>query len=142
VAAAVVLATLVVVQTRPFDQAAPMVLEAQLDRQHSRERTAVTAYLQAHRHGEPMLASLGSLSHYVQELSQVGVRIRDVVHEGNGDLWAAAIARPSAHVGWIVIEELAEGGDVLAKRARAEPDFLAGFTRVAEGGGVALYQRD
>ncbi len=71
----------------------------------------------------------------------IGVNVRDVVHEGNGDLWAAATARPWAHVGWVVIEELAEGGDVLARRARAKPDFLAGFTRVAEGGGVALYER-
>jgi hypothetical protein len=141
IAAAAALLVLVLVETRPLDASAPMVLEAQLDRQHSRERGVVIGYLRTHRHGEKMLASLGSLSHFVQELSAIGVNIRDVVHEGNGDLWAAAIDRPSAHVGWILIEELSEGGDVLAARAHATPDFLDGFARVAEGGGVALYRR-
>jgi hypothetical protein len=137
VAAALVALTLA--ETRPLDASAPMVIEAQLDRQHSHDRRAVAAYLQAHRRGGTILASLGSLSHFVQELSAIGVNVRDVVHEGNGDLWAAAVDRPSAHVEWILIEELSEGGDVLAARARAEPSFLDGFTRVAEGGGVALY---
>ena len=30
---------------------------------------------------------------------------------------------------------------MLAARARARPRFLAGYARVAEGGGVALYRR-
>jgi hypothetical protein len=29
---------------------------------------------------------------------------------------------------------------VLAQRARSDPAFLDGFTRVCEGGGVALYR--
>jgi hypothetical protein len=139
VVVAAVLVAVTLVQTRPLDPEAPMVIEAQLDRQHSHERRAVAAYLQAHRHGGKLLASLGSLSHFVQELSAIGVNIRDVVHEGNGDLWTAALDRPSAHVEWILIEELSEGGDVLAARAREKPALLDGFTRVAEGGGVALY---
>jgi hypothetical protein len=44
-------------------------------------------------------------------------------------------------VRWILIEELAEGGDTLAARARNEAGFLEGFQRVADGGGVALYRR-
>jgi hypothetical protein len=44
-------------------------------------------------------------------------------------------------VRWILIEERAEGGDALAVRARSDPGFLAGFARVAEGGGMALYRR-
>ncbi len=139
-AASALLVALVVVETRPLDPSAPMVLEAQLDRQHSHDCRAVTAYLESHRHGEPLMASLGSLSHYVQELSAIGVNVRDVVHEGNGDLWTAALERPSAHVGWILVEELSEGGDVLASRSREKPEFLDGFTRAAEGGGVALYE--
>jgi hypothetical protein len=141
VVAAAILIGLVLFETHPFDGAAPMVQEAQLDREHSRQRRVVTAYLQQHRHGEKILVSLASLSHYVQELSAIGVNVRDVVHEGNGDLWAAAIDAPRAHVGWILVEELAEGGDALAARAREYPQFLRGFTRVAEGGGVALYRR-
>jgi hypothetical protein len=141
-AAAAVLVALVLVETHPFSATAPMVLEAQLDRQHGADRRAVTAYLIAHRRGDgKILASFGSLSHYVQELSQEGLNIRDFVHEGNGDLWMAALASPSPHVDWILVEELAEGGDVLARRARADQAFTAGFRRAAEGGGVALYER-
>jgi hypothetical protein len=40
-----------------------------------------------------------------------------------------------------LIEERAEGGDALYHHANREERFLAGFERVAEGGGVALYQR-
>jgi hypothetical protein len=47
---------------------------------------------------------------------------------------------PRRHVRWILIEEQAEGGDVLAVRARNDAAFLDGFSRVAEGGGVALYR--
>jgi hypothetical protein len=48
---------------------------------------------------------------------------------------------PERHAGWILIEEQAEGGDVLAARARTTPSFLERFDRVCEGGGVALYRR-
>jgi hypothetical protein len=41
----------------------------------------------------------------------------------------------------MLIEEYAEGGDMLAVRARQRPRFLADYDRVAEGGGVALYHR-
>jgi hypothetical protein len=40
----------------------------------------------------------------------------------------------------MLIEEKAEGGDMLAERARRDPAFLAGFDRACEGGGVALYR--
>ena len=39
------------------------------------------------------------------------------------------------------MEELSEGGDALSRRARESAEFLRGFTRVAEGGGAALYRR-
>jgi len=139
VAVATTMIALVVVETRPFNVASPMVVEAQLDREHSRQRKTVTEYLRQHRRGEKILASLGSLSHYVQELSEIDVNVRDVVHEGNGDLWTAALESPRPHVGWILVEELAEGGDALAARMRERPEFVRGFSRVAEGGGVALY---
>ena len=40
-----------------------------------------------------------------------------------------------------MIEERAEGGDVLFQAAQRDPHFLDGFERVAEGGGIALYTR-
>ena len=141
-AVAVGLAALVIIETHPFDFHAPMVIEAQLDRVHSAERRVVTRYLAVHRQrGQKVLASLASLSHYVQELSEIGLAIRDVVHEGNGELWAAALEQPDAFVTFVLVEEWAAGGDRLASRARANPAFLRSFTRVAEGGGVALYER-
>jgi hypothetical protein len=140
--AAAILVVLVLVSTRPFSAKAPMVVEAQLDREHSAARRAVTTYLESHRNGTgKVLASLGSLSHYVQELSRAGFVVRDFVHEGNGELWTAAVASPRAHVHWILVEELSEGGDVLARRTWGDPAFTEGFSRVAEGGGVALYAR-
>ena len=139
--AAAALVALVLFETRPFDGAAPMVQEAQLDRQHSLQRRVLTDVLRQHWRHEKILVSLGSLSHYVQELSPIGVHVRDIVHEGNGDLWAAALDAPRFHVGWILMDELSEGGDVLAERAREYPEFLRGFTRMGEGGGVVLYRR-
>ena len=137
--AATLLVALTLVETRPFSLSSPMVVEAQLDREHAVGRRTVTEFLRRHRDGGLIMASLGSLSHYVQELSWIGVNVRDVLHEGNGDLWTAALESPRSRVRWILIEELAEGGDALAVRARTHPAFLEGFTRLAEGGGVALY---
>ena len=139
VVAATLLIALTLVETRPFSLSSPMVVEAQLDREHAIGRRTVTEFLRGHRDRGLILASLGSLSHHVQELSRIGVNVRDVVHEGNGDLWTAALESPRSRVRWILIEELAEGGDALAVRAKAHPEFLSGFTRMAEGGGVALY---
>ena len=47
--------------------------------------------------------------------------------------------RPFAE--WVLIEEKAEGGDMLAHRARESPHFLDGYSRVCEGAGLALYKR-
>jgi hypothetical protein len=87
------------------------------------------------------MASMGSLGHYMQELSREGFSLRDFLHEGNGDIWLNALEGPKPFVGWILIEELAEGGDMLAKISRENPHFLDGFSRLCEGAGVALYKR-
>ena len=41
---------------------------------------------------------MGSLAHYMQELSSIGFGIRDFVHEGNGEIWLDAFADPARHV--------------------------------------------
>jgi hypothetical protein len=87
------------------------------------------------------MASMGSLGHYMHELSEVGLDVRDFLHEGNGDIWLAALEGARPFVGWVLIEEQAEGGDMLAGIARADPRLLDGFARVSAGGGVALYRR-
>ncbi len=139
--AAMVLAGAVLWQRAPLDTQAPMVLEAQWETPFRLQRAAVTAYLATTYDGTPILASMGSLGHYMQETSHAGFRLANFLHEGNGDLWAAALRGPARHVRWVLTEERAEGGDELAQRARADPAFLQGFTRVAEGGGLVLYRR-
>jgi hypothetical protein len=135
------LALVAMIERPPFDPQAPMVLEAQWETPFRLQRVAVTATLRALHDGTPILASMGSLGHYMQETSRAGFHLADFVHEGNGDLWLAALSAPNRYVHWILLEERAEGGDVLAARARQDPSFLAGFSRVAEGGGLALYRR-
>ena len=73
------------------------------------------------------MASMGSLGHYMQETSRAGFAIRDFLHEGNGDIWLAALEEPRPFAGWMLIEEKAEGGDMLAQRAREQPEFLDGL---------------
>jgi hypothetical protein len=139
--AAAVVAAIALYETPPLSPQAPMVVEAQWDVPHSRDRRAITACLVRERRGEPILASMGSLAHYMQETSSAGIELRDYIHEGIGQIWTDSLEHPARHAGWVLIEEQAEGGDVLAQRLRAKPAFLAGFDRVCEGGGVALYRR-
>jgi hypothetical protein len=140
-AVAALLVAAVMMKRLPFDADAPMIREAQWDVPQSRARAAVTDYLSGHWDGEPIMASMGSLAHYMQETSHAGFNIEDYLHEGNGDLWKEAIKHPRPYAAWILIEERAEGGDMLAALARSNARFLDGYERVAEGGGVALYRR-
>ena len=124
----------------PIDAHAPMVQEAQWDVPFSRGRRHVSECLMREYRGEKILASMGSLAHYMQELSQYGINIRDFVHEGNLPYWQEAIEAPKGRVGWILVEERAEGGDMLATRVRESSAFTTGFVRVCADGGVALYK--
>jgi hypothetical protein len=138
VAAAIV--AMALAQAHPLDRSAPLIVESQRDATNMTGRRAVTQYLARHYDGRSIMMSMGSLGHYMQDLSAQGFHIRDFVHEGNGDIWNFALSDPRAVVGWIAIEEKAEGGDALYLEAKRHPAFLDGFTRVAEGGGVALYR--
>jgi len=129
-------------ELRPLDAGAPMVVEAQWDRPNAPVRAQVTACLGRPERGVKIMASMGSLGHYMQEASRAGFGIRDFLHEGNGDLWLTAVDGPYPFAQWILIEEKAEGGDVLARIAREHPHFLDGYRRVCEGAGLALYRRD
>jgi hypothetical protein len=128
-------------ELRPLNLAAPMIIEAQWDEPNRPVRAQVTACLRRDYAGDTIMASMGSLGHYMQDLSQAGFSIRDILHEGNGDIWLNALEAPRPYAGWILIEEKAEGGDMLAAIARSRPAFLDGFTRVCEGAGLALYRR-
>jgi hypothetical protein len=125
----------------PLDRRAPLVVESQRDAENRRGRQAVTDYLHHHWDGATVMMSMGSLAHYMHDLSAVGFDVRDFLQEGNEQLWVhAATLGPRGYVTWVAIEERAEGGDVLYQAARVNPRFLDGFERVVEGGGVALYR--
>jgi hypothetical protein len=139
---AVPLLVAITVQVTPFDREAPMIVEAQLDRQNGIARRAVTACLQRSYDGTTIMASMGSLAHYMQELSLAGFDLDDFIHEGSGPIWQYSYyVEPSLFAGWVLIEEAAEGGDMLAQKQKSWAGFLAAYDRVCEGGNVALYKR-
>jgi hypothetical protein len=139
--AAALVVAVALLQAHPFDRNAPLIVESQRDAMNRVGRESVTSYLVGHRDGRTIMMSMGSLGHYMHDLSARGFVVHDFLHEGNGDIWNFAITDPRSVVGWIAIEEKAEGGDALYQEAKRHPAFLNGFTRVAEGGGVALYRR-
>jgi hypothetical protein len=138
---AVALLAVVLMESKPFDRSAVMIVEAQLDRNvHARAR--VTSCLRSRYRGGTIMASMGSLGHYMHELSGAGFSIRDFLHEGNGPIWDSAFTRgPAPLAEWILVEEEAEGGDAIEQRHRQFPRLLAYYDRVCRGGGVALYHR-
>lgn len=139
----VLLVALTMVQSPTWSQHTLLIEEAEWDRPATIARRAVTACLAPAYHGELVMASMGSLAHYMQDLSAAGFDIAEFLHEGNGLLWQQALETgPAAKVGWMLVEEQAEGGDVLARRIRDDASFTRGMRRVCEGGGVALYRRD
>jgi hypothetical protein len=141
-AAGVLLASLLI-ESPTWNFNAPMLLEAQWDRAASIGRRSVTTCLAREYSGDKVLASMGSLAHYMQELSNNGFAIADFVNEGNGDIWNLALQTgPAPHAGWMLVEEVAEGGDVLAEHVRRDTAFTHGMRRLCEGGGVALYKRE
>ena len=142
IAGAIVVLAAIAYELRPLDLTAPMVVEAQWDRPNTPVRATVTACMGQPGSHETIMASMGSLGHYMQEASHAGYALRDFLHEGNGDIWLAALRDgPRPYVPWVLIEEKAEGGDMLAARARQNPHFLDGYSRVCEGAGLALYKR-
>jgi hypothetical protein len=138
-----VLVGITLIQSPPWQRDAPMLLEAQWDRVAADGRRHVTACLADAYGGEKVLASMGSLAHYMHDLSDEGFAIADFIHEGNGVIWDLAMETgPVPHAGWMLVEEQSEGGDVLAEHIRRTPAFARGMRRVCEGGGVALYRRE
>ena len=79
----------------PLDGEAPMVKESQWERPFSRARIPVTLALKARWDGTPIMASMGSLGHYMQEMSREGFVLANFLHEGNGDIWKAAEITPA-----------------------------------------------
>ena len=127
----------------PFDGRAPMIREAQWDVERTRAREAVTACLAEQREPrDSVLMSMSAMAHYMQDMSRAGFGIRDFIHEGNGELWTEALARPAAHVNWMVIDVGSKHRDQLKARSESDPEFLRGFTQICEAANVAVYRRD
>ncbi len=103
-------------------------------------RHQVTSYLTEHYDGRTIMMSMGSLGHYMHDLSLAGFSIKNFLHEGNGEIWRFAMLHPQGHAGWLIVEESAEGGDALHHAAERDPRWLSGFEIVAQGGGATLYR--
>lgn len=138
---AALVAVVAPLELHPLDASAPMMVEAQWDRPSALERQRVTGCLRRDWDGEVVLASMGSLGHYMQELSHAGFALRDFIHEGNGEIWRRAVHHARPFAGWVLISEREDNRDALAAPARDNAAFLEGFERVCEGGLVALYRR-
>lgn len=126
-------------QATPLDREAPLVRESQREAAAMTGRRTVTAYLQQHYDGTTIMMSMGSLGHYMHDLTSIDLDIKDFLHEGNGKAWEFAMLGPAGRAGWLIVEEQAEGGDALYRAAKRDR-WLGGFEKVAEGGGVALYR--
>ena len=120
-----------------------MVLEAQRDNANRPGRQAVTAYLMAHfdpSGDDVIFVSMGSLAHYIHDLSAYGYQSTTSCTKGTATCgWSRS---PAARTGWrsgCWSRKRAEGGDALYQRSLHHPEFLRGYQRVADGGGVALY---
>jgi hypothetical protein len=137
--AALLLVATTMSQAWPLDREAPLIRESQREAKNMAGRRAITAYLQEHYDGTEIMMSMGSLGHYMHDLSLAGFNIKNFLHEGNGEIWHFAMLRPRGHAGWLIIEGSAEGGDAL-HHASLREGWLDGFEKVAEGGGARLYR--
>ena len=126
----------------PMDTNAPLMKEARWELPFEAGRQAVTAYLAIEYDGGPILTSMYAFPDYMHESAAAGVHLRNFVHEGNELFWKAALASPKSFVRWVIVSIDPARPDTLARRLAKDPGFLAGFSRVAEGGGIALYGRD
>jgi hypothetical protein len=136
---AILLVLVTMRQAWPLDREAPLVRESQREARNMAGRRVITTYLQEHYDGSEIMMSMGSLGHYMHDLSLAGFDIKDFLHEGNGEIWRFAMLDPRGHAGWLIIEGSAEGGDAL-HHASLRDRWLNGFEKVAEGGGARLYR--
>ena len=129
---------------RPIRSTPPpaSIRESQRDARNAVARRAVTAYLVAHWDRQPIMMSMGSLGHYMHDLSQCGFRDRRFPARGQRrdlEIRRAPSVPVSSSGSW-----LRSGRKVATScigRAGSMCGSLKGYARVAEGGGVALYQR-
>ncbi len=78
------------------------------------------------------MMSMGSLAHYMHDLSRDGFNVHDFLHEGNGEVWKCGDGiRPGEFCRWVAIEEQAEGGDAVYQRAQGRSDDFSKGSRAS-----------
>src|SRR5262245_1962187 len=81
----------------------PVLRESLRDRRDVVERRAALDAFTREYHGGRLLASMGSTAPVLFELGQLGLPLREVVHEGNGHWWEYAVVDPGREVSWVMI---------------------------------------
>jgi hypothetical protein len=115
----------------------PVLRESMRDRRDVVERrAALDAFTRAYQGGR-LLASMGSTAPVLFELGQLGLPLREVVHEGNGHWWEYAVVDPGREVAWVMVAQ----GDLLDGVRQARRSFPEGFTPAFQFGRVTIYGR-
>ncbi|MCU0241629.1 MAG: hypothetical protein MUF51_04325, partial [Vicinamibacteria bacterium] len=125
---------LALTQTLVIPRPLPVLREATRDRQDVLDRRPVTARIRQEYRGGRILVSMGSLAPVIFEL---GLPIREIVHEGNGYGWDCAMINPKQEVSWVI----ARDGDVLERMHAYRPDFPEGFVAVMRVSRFVVYRR-
>jgi hypothetical protein len=135
-AAVLVLAAL---QVAAVPRPLPVLREATRDERDVAERLPVLAAFREQYAGGHVLASMGSLAPVLYELGQLGLPLREVVHEGNGNWWSYAVVDPRREVTWIISAQ----GDILdqERRLRSRSGYPEGFAPAMRFGRVTIYRR-
>jgi hypothetical protein len=115
----------------------PVLREAMRDRRDVAERLPVLAAFRQQYSGGHVLASMGSLAPVLFELGQLGIPLREVVHEGNGNWWSYAVVDPGREVRWIISAQ----GDILDQERQFRSGYPEGFVPALSFGRVTIYRR-
>jgi hypothetical protein len=112
----------------------PVLVEATRDRVDVAARRPVVDAVRREYRGGRILASMGSLAPVLFEL---GLPLREIVHEGNGNWWTYAVVDPVREVSWVIVVE----GDILDQVRLVRARFPEGFVPVMEFPRVVVYRR-
>ena len=106
----------------------------------------IDIYLAQHYTGEKILEDIFTSG--IDGLD-AGVDFKNIINEGSGKLWTAALHNPEAYVDWIIVHPLElkfpdESPDLVALNVNQQsPAFIAQFTLVVqEPTGLQLYHRN
>jgi hypothetical protein len=128
------LAAAAVFALQPIAVGPPLPVLAEATRSY-RAEIAEGPGLAALRHaygGGRVLASMGSAAPLLFDL---GLPLREIVHEGNGTYWEYAVVDPHRYVSWVLVSP----GDTLDQIRAYRPRFPEGFVPVRTIGRFVVY---